>query len=99
MKKAAVLILIISLLFTVFCSCDNQKEQNDDPAFVSNLSDNKEGVLKLAYSKADMLDPFTATTAANIQILELIYDGLYRLNKNYEPVPVKAQLSVTQQLM
>ena len=91
MKKAAALILIISLIFTVFCSCDGNDEPAADPAVVSNLDSTKEGVLKLAYSKADMLDPFTATMNANIQILGLVYDGLFKLDKAYEPVPVIAK--------
>lgn len=91
MKKAAALILILSLIFTVFCSCDGQSEPEIDPAIVSNLDNTKEGTLKLAYSKADMLDPFTATMTANIQILGLIYDGLFKLDKGYEPVPVIAK--------
>lgn len=91
MKKAASLILILSLIFTVFCSCDGNDGPTADPAVVSNLDNTKEGILKLAYSKADMLDPFTATMNANIQIMGLVYDGLFKLNKAYEPVPVIAK--------
>ena len=91
MKKAAALILIFSIIFTVFCSCDSKDTFTVDPAIVSNLDTSKEGVLKLAYSKADMLDPFTASMTANIQILGLIYDGLFKLDKGYEPVAVIAK--------
>lgn len=94
MKKAAAVILIISIIFAVFCSCNRTDEPAVDPAGVSNISNTKEGVLKLAYSKADMLDPFTATMNANIQILGLVYDGLFRLNKAYEPVPVIAKSGI-----
>ena len=95
MKKFAVLILIVSLLATVFSGCDEIKPVIDDePVGVSNISDKKEGTLKLAYSKADMLDPFTSSMSANIQIMGLIYDGLYKLNQNYEPVPVIAKSSI-----
>lgn len=94
MKKAAALILILSLIFTVFCSCDGQDETTVDPAIVSNLDSTKEGILKLAYSKADMLDPFTATMTANIQILGLVYDGLFKLDRGYEPVPVIAKSGI-----
>lgn len=90
MKKTAALILILSLLFTVFCSCDGGETPKGDPAIVSNLDNTKEGTLKLAYSKADMLDPYTATMTANLQILSLVYDGLYKLDKAYEPTPVIA---------
>lgn len=95
MKKAAVLILILSLIFTVFCSCDGNDTPSNDPVIVSNIGNSKEATLKLAYSKADMLDPYTATMTANLQILSLVYDGLYKLDKNYQPVPVIAQSAIT----
>lgn len=95
MKKFAVLILIVSLIITVFSGCDEIKPVIDDePVGVSNISNKKEGTLKLAYSKADMLDPFTSSMSANIQIMGLIYDGLYKLNENYEPIPVIAKSSI-----
>ncbi len=90
MKKAAALILILSVLFTAFYGCDGTATPADDPVIVSNLDNTKEGTLKLAYSKADMLDPFTATMTANLQIIALVYDGLYKLDKEYNPIPVIA---------
>lgn len=94
MKKFPALILVFSLIFTALCGCEKTPENPDDPQIVTNLSESTENTLKLAYSKADMLDPFTSTMSANIQILGLIYDGLYKLNKSYEPVPVIAQSSI-----
>lgn len=95
MKKFAALILIFTLIFTVFGGCkDNNPSQTDDPVGVSNISDQKEGTLKLAYSKADLLDPFTSSMSANLQILGLIYDGLYKLDGGYEPIPVVAKSSI-----
>lgn len=94
MKKAAALILILSIIFTAFCGCDGDVTPTDDPVIVSNLDNTKEGTLKLAYSRADMLNPFTATMTANLQILSLIYDGLYKLDKAYEPIPVIAASAI-----
>lgn len=90
MKKTAALILILSIVFAAFCGCDGTGAQPDEPVIVSNLSNTKEGTLKLAYSKADSLDPFAATMTANLQILSLVYDGLYKLDNGYEPIPVIA---------
>ncbi len=94
MKKIASLILVLSLIFTLFGGCKGKNETVEDPLIVSNISDQKEGTLKLAYSKADLLDPFTSSMSANLQILGLIYDGLYKLNKNYEPIPVIAKSGI-----
>ena len=95
MKKIAVFILILSLIATLLSGCDKTKPvTGDEPVGGSSISDKKEGILKLAYSKADMLDPFTSSMSANIQIMGLIYDGLYKINENYEPVPVIAKSSI-----
>jgi len=94
MKKITALILVFSIIFTAFCGCKNNTEEPNDLQIVTNLNEGTQNTLRLAYSKADMLDPFTCTMSANIQILGLIYDGLYKLNKNYEPVPVIAKSSI-----
>ncbi len=94
MKKFAALVLILSLLVTALCSCKKEPDEVDDPHIVTNLNEGNTSTLKLAYSKADMLDPFTCTMSANIQILGLVYDGLYKLDKTYQPVPVIAKSSI-----
>lgn len=94
MKKIAALTLIICIIFTLFGGCKDNGEPTPDPVVVSNISDRKEGTLKLAYSKADLLDPFTSSMSANIQIMGLIYDGLYKLDKSYEPFPVIAKSAI-----
>lgn len=94
MKKFSALILVFSLIFTILCGCEKTPENPDDPQIITNLNESSESTLKLAYSKADMLDPFTCTMSANIQILGLIYDGLYKLDKSYEPIPVIAKSAI-----
>lgn len=94
MKKALIILLIISVMSSIFAGCDDSviippEETTESPVFSQT-----EGVLNLAYTKADTLNPFTCKTTANLQILGLIYDGLYTLNKNYEPVPVIAKSSI-----
>ena len=94
MKKIVSLILIFAIITAVFCSCDKTTEAPDDPQIVTNFGESVEGTLRLAYSKADTLDPFTASMSANIQLLGLIYDGLYKLDKTYQPIPVIAKSSI-----
>lgn len=94
MKKALSLILICLILLVSFCGCKNKEDESNDPNIVPNVSNSSEGTLKLAYSKADMLDPFTASMTANIQILALAYDGLYKLDKSYNSIPSIAKNSV-----
>ncbi|NLO45914.1 MAG: hypothetical protein GX107_05350 [Clostridiales bacterium] len=47
--------------------------------------------LRLPYSKSDTLDPFKAESAMNRSIVPLLYDGLFSVNKKYEPVPLVAE--------
>lgn len=99
MKKIIALFLIISTVLTLFAGCKKKDPENTEPHIVSNIANQSEGTLKLAYSKADMLDPFTASMSANIQILGLVYDGLYKLNKQYEPEPVIAKGAIVSNSM
>lgn len=94
MKKITSLILIFVIIITAFCGCKKNEENPDDPQLVTNLGESSESSLRLAYSKADTLDPFTASMSANIQVLGLIYDGLYKLDKTYQPIPVIAKSSI-----
>lgn len=93
MKKASALILIFSLFFAGFCGC-KRRERPDLPAIVSNIGSQNEGGARLAYSKSDPLDPFACSTRVNMQILGLVYDGLYKLDKSYAPIPVVAKNSI-----
>lgn len=99
MKKLIALFLIMTMVLTLFAGCKEKEPENTDPQIVPNVANQSEGTLKLAYSKADMLDPFTASMAANLQILGLVYDGLYRLNKQYEPEPVIAKGAIVSSSM
>lgn len=46
--------------------------------------------LKLAYSSADSLNPFNAQSAINQSLSTLLFDPLYYLNTEYDPVAVIA---------
>ena len=94
MKKLTSLILLFAIITAVFCGCNKTEENPDDPQVITNLGETNENSLRLAYSKADTLDPFTASMSANIQVLGLIYDGLYKLDKTYNPSPVIAKSSI-----
>ena len=86
MKKFVSFMLCAALIFSV-SACSSDKEKGNPSEAVTNSATQNEGILNLAYSKVDTLNPFTCTTSANLQILRLIYDGLFSLDKNYNPVP------------
>lgn len=94
MKKAIAALLILSVVTTSFAGCRDTvpsvpEKTTDSPAFTQT-----EGILNFAYTKADTMNPYTCKTTANLQIMGLIYDGLYTLNKSYEPIPVIAKSSI-----
>ena len=93
MKKITALITVLALLLSL-CACGIDPSINDDPENSTKPSAVSDGKLRLAYSKAERLDPFTASSAINLQILGLLYDGLYKLDKSYQPVPVAAKNAI-----
>ena len=86
---AAILVLILALSF-VFSGCSGKKEGEDGTTEMPSDAVEAIQTLKLPYSKADKLNPFTATSMLNQQLMTLIYDGLFALDKNYNPKPLLA---------
>lgn len=94
MKKAIVFLVIISVIVSAFCGCGDNVIINPEKTTTPSGHTQSEGVLNLAYTKADTLNPYTTKTTANLQILSLVYDGLYKLDKAYEPIPVIAKSAI-----
>ncbi len=93
MKKTVSVLLIISMLLFAFCACDKPGNGGTEVT-LPEAGDGKESILKLAYDKSEELDPFTAESVVNTQLMALVYDGLYKLDKNYKPVTVAAKSSI-----
>lgn len=85
MKKIIAILLAAATLIS-FSACSDNKPDDDDIYSTTSSGTQNEGVLNLAYSETDTLNPFTCTTSANVQILRLVYGGLFKLDKNYNPV-------------
>lgn len=67
-----------------------QKDGGDETTTMPPEAVEAVQTLKLPYSKGDKLNPFTATSMLNQQLMPLIYDGLFALDKNYNPQPLLA---------
>lgn len=89
MKKIIAALLVLAVAFSL-CSCDSGTEPADITTETTQPFTQNEGILNLAYAKADTLNPFTCATNTNSLILSLVYDGLYKLDRNYNAVPVLA---------
>ena len=86
---AAILVLTLALSFA-FGGCSNKKDGGDETTTMPPEAVEAVQTLKLPYSKGDKLNPFTATSMLNQQLMSLIYDGLFALDKNYNPQPLLA---------
>ena len=86
---AAILVLTVALSL-VFSGCSNKKDGGDETTTMPPEAVEAVQTLKLSYSKGDKLNPFTATSMLNQQLMPLIYDGLFALDKNYNPQPLLA---------
>ncbi len=85
MKKIIALFLCGVLL--LFTACTSERIIDTEPKTEPQQSAVNDGILNLAYSSVDTLNPFTCTTSANLQVLRLVYDGLFKLDAAYTPIP------------
>ncbi len=99
MKRVIVLLTAILSLSMVGCV--------QQPAAMSEVSsglpaDGQSGssrpqelsTLAIPYEKADSLNPFKLNTQLNKTIMPLLYDSLYKVDPNYNSIPVIAKSSV-----
>ncbi len=90
--KKTISIFLAALMLLLLCSCgdnpytgkDSETDTNGEPSVGIDT-------LKLPYSRADSLNPYLAESSINIQLMSLLYDGLYTLNKTYNPTPCIAE--------
>lgn len=85
MKKIIAMLLCAVFLFCTACTTERKPEPETTTEPLNNAV--HDGTLSLAYSNADTFNPFTCKTSANLQILRLVYDGLFKLDAAYNPVP------------
>ncbi len=88
-KMFAVAMICILSFSLIFSGCSDNPDKPEQTTSVSGETP-KTNVLKLPYSQNDKLNPFTAESMLNQSICELIYDGLFVLDKNYKAKPMLA---------
>lgn len=92
MKKGLACLLAVLMLLS-FAACTGGTPTDPDNTTEETTAVG-EGTLKLAYSKTDTLDPYTCTTETNLQLLRLVFEGLYLPDRTYQPVPVIAESAI-----
>lgn len=91
MKKLISILLSALTLIAVFSSCEKKEAPSDNNV---DSVDAKESIVNLAYSISEDLDPFAVKTVINTQLMSLVYDGLYKLDKTYKPIPTVAKSGI-----
>lgn len=87
------MILVLCLLFG--CSSEKKDVSSDNPSSSSASSGSSaSGEISLAFVENDSLSPYEAKTKSNQELAGLVYDGLIKLDENFEPVYVLADKTV-----
>lgn len=90
MKKA--ISIILSAVFLLLCGCSGilsepEKDKNNSGAA-------EYPTINLAWNSADSLNPYTAQTELNRTLSVLLFDSLYKVNGDFEAVPLLAEKGV-----
>lgn len=91
MKRYISLLTAVLLVLCALSACGIKGENGENDPDAGKTDSVKETTLKLSYYPSEDFDPFSAKSETNLQIMGLVYDGLYKLDKNYEPVPEVAK--------
>lgn len=89
LKKIFAILICVTVLFTG-CTGKDDGESQTPTDTVSETQAASQNVLKLPFSDNDSLNPFLAKSEINCQTASLFFQPLYKLDMNYNPVPVLA---------
>ena len=82
------LFLVFILAFSLaFAGCKKEESEKEEETQADASKTPQAFTLKLPYSKSDKINPFEAVSMLNQSIGELIYEGLFKLDENYKPIP------------
>ncbi len=89
MKKVITVFLVLILLLGL-CACNKNNVGGQSSG--TNLQPDKETFsLSLLYCESDTINPYTAVTNINVQLCQLIFDPLFKVDNNFEPVSCLAE--------
>lgn len=89
MKKLLSFVLSFVLIFTL-CSCAQNGNSQQTSNAVSNAKQDP-FEMSLLYCESDTINPYTAVTNINIQLCQLLFDPLFKINNDFEAVNCLAQ--------
>ena len=94
-KRAISLIIVFSLLFSL-SGCFNTSEMfakhsNGKPVQNKDYQPVEDININIPYISNDSLNPYAAKSETNHKLATLIYDSLYAVGNDFQPVPLIAQ--------
>ncbi|MBC8536081.1 ABC transporter substrate-binding protein [Feifania hominis] len=98
MRRFSAVLICAALLAALFCGCAQESEPTIAPVDPGTVTEPTEpdaqpfaGSVTLCRVADGDLNPLTTKSRINFALAGLIYEGLYALDENFEPVPVLAQ--------
>lgn len=87
-KKYIALFMTAVMLITCFTACSSEEAENksEQTATTQKAKVTDNTTFKLSYTQSDSLDPFKAKTQNNQVLASLVFESLFELDENYEPV-------------
>ena len=89
-KRLTALVLTLSLLLLSACElpgASTQPTESETPP-VESETPVQRAEFSLACDDSDTLDPLATTDSSNLALAGLVYEGLFELDKNFEPQPI-----------
>lgn len=90
-KRITALLLCAAIIVTVFsaCSAPDPEPEDSTEAITSPVDTipTDDTTFKLSYTQSDSLDPYKAKTLNNQIICQLVFEGLFKLDGNFNAIP------------
>lgn len=89
-KRYIAFFLAAVMLIACLTGCTSAENNSEAPTEITETSAPKvtdNTTFKLSYTQGDSLDPFKAKTQNNQILSSLVFESLFDLDENYEPVP------------
>ena len=88
MKKIIAVFLALILLLGL-CACNKNNVGGQSSS--ANVEVKETFPLSLLYCESDTINPYTAVTNINVQLCQLIFDPLFKVNNSFEPINCLAE--------
>lgn len=85
-KKYIALFMTIVVIVLCFTGCSGNNGDTGTTTIPASVKEIDNSTFKLSYTQSDSLDPFKAETQNNQVLASLVFESLFDLDENYEPI-------------